>query len=136
MQKLLLIAQGPQTVMAEQDDVEEEVIAEADSDSAEVSALRQLCDDLQKMAEDLASMQVEDPNEYPNEKEEVGTAEADAFNAPEQATHALEAVKSAKEGVDNALLAAQGLNTWPQTDMDVFHGRTSDPEAPRRSYRR
>ena len=31
MQKLLLIAQGPRkTVMAEQDDVEEEVIAEAD----------------------------------------------------------------------------------------------------------
>ena len=66
MQKLLLIAQGPQTVMAEQDDVEEEVIAEADLDQAEVlQPSRQLCDDLQKMAEDLASMQVEDPNEYP-----------------------------------------------------------------------
>ena len=66
MQKLLLIAQGPKTVMAEQDDVEEEVIAEADPDLAEVLSLRQLCDDLQKMAEDLASMQVEDrvsPNE-------------------------------------------------------------------------
>ena len=48
--------------MAEQDDVEEEVIAEADLDQAEVlQPARQLCDDLQKMAEDLASMQVEDP---------------------------------------------------------------------------
>ena len=44
-------------------------------------------------------------------KEEVGTAEADAFNALQnkQPHGALEAVKSAKEGVDNALLAAQGL---------------------------
>ena len=32
------------------------------------------------MAEDLASMQVEDPMSIPM-KEEVGTAEADAFNA-------------------------------------------------------
>ena len=69
MQKLLLIAQGLKTVMAEQDDVEEEVIAEADLDQSEVLlAARQLCDDLQKMAEDLASMQVEDPNEIPNER--------------------------------------------------------------------
>ena len=54
--------------MAEQDDVEEEVIAEADLDQQKYSAFRQLCDDLQKMAEDLASMQVEDPMSIPNER--------------------------------------------------------------------
>ena len=81
MQKLLPIAQGPQTVMAEQDDVEEEVIAEADPDLQKYFSPRQLCDDLQKMAEDLASMQVEDPMSILPMKEEVGTAEADAFNA-------------------------------------------------------
>ena len=138
MQKLLLIAQGLKTVMAEQDDVEEEVIAEADLDQAEVlQPLRQLCDDLQKMAEDLASMQVEDPNEYPFPmKEEVGTAEADAFNASaEQAiSGALEAVKSAKEGVDNALLAAQGQAPAFSNRYGCTNGRTngsrSTPEDP------
>ena len=43
-------------------------------------------------------------------KEEVGTAEADAFNALEAAV-VPEAVKGAKEGVDNALLTAQGFRT-------------------------
>lgn len=134
MQKLLLIAQGLKTVMAEQDDVEEEVIAEADLDQAEVLlAARQLCDDLQKMAEDLASMQVEDlMSIHSAMKEEVGTAEADAFNASaEQAiSGALEAVKSAKEGVDNALLAAQGQAPAAPTDMDAPMDAPMDPEAP------
>ena len=138
MQKLLLIAQGLKTVMAEQDDVEEEVIAEADLDQAEVLlAARQLCDDLQKMAEDLASMQVEDlMSIHSAMKEEVGTAEADAFNASaEQAiSGALEAVKSAKEGVDNALLAAQGQAPAAPTDMDMpaepAGDMDMDPEAP------
>ena len=135
MQKLLLIAQGLKTVMAEADDVEEEVIAEADLDQAEVLlAARQLCDDLQKMAEDLASMQVEDLMSIHSEmKEEVGTAEADAFNASAEAaiSGALEAVKGAKEGVDNALLAAQGQGPAP-TDMDMEPAGDMgmDPEAP------
>ena len=57
-------------------------------------------------------------------KEEVGTAEADAFNAPQnkQLIGALEAVKSAKEGVDNALLAAQGRTVAFPTDMDAAPG--------------
>ena len=52
-------------------------------------------------------------------KEEVGTAEADAFNALLEAVVVLEAVKSAKEGVDNALLTAQGLPLSCSTDMDM-----------------
>lgn len=134
MQKLLLIAQGLKTVMAEQDDVEEEVIAESDLDQAEVLlAARQLCDDLQKMAEDLASMQVEDlMSIHSAMKEEVGTAEADAFNASAEAaiSGALEAVKSAKEGVDNALLTAQGQAPAAPTDMDMDMEPAMDPEAP------
>ena len=138
MQKLLLIAQGLKTVMAEQDDVEEEVIAEADLDQAEVLlAARQLCDDLQKMAEDLASMQVEDlMSIHSAMKEEVGTAEADAFNASSEAAiaSALEAVKSAKDQVDNALLTAQGQAPAAPTDMDMpaepAGDMGMDPEAP------
>ena len=130
MQKLLLIAQGLKTVLDEaEDDVEEETIVENDLDQAEVLlAARQLCDDLQKMAEDLASMQVEDlMSIHSAMKEEVGTAEADAFNASAEAAiaGALEAVKGAKEGVDNALLTAQGQAPAP-TDMDM----PMDPEAP------
>ena len=54
MQKLLLIALGPKTVLDEaEDDVEEETSVENDLDLTEVLlAARQLCDDLQKMAED------------------------------------------------------------------------------------
>ena len=41
-----------------------------------------MADDLQKMAEDLASMQVEGINEHFNGmKEEVGVAEAEAFES-------------------------------------------------------
>ena len=124
--------------LAEQDDVEEEVIAEADLDQAEVLlAARQLCDDLQKMAEDLASMQVEDlMSIHSAMKEEVGTAEADAFNASSEAAiaSALEAVKSAKDQVDNALLTAQGQAPAAPTDMDMpaepAGDMDMDPEAP------
>jgi hypothetical protein len=142
MQKLLLIAQGLKTVMAEADDVEEEVIAEADLDQAEVLlAAKQLCDDLQKMAENLASMQVEDlMSIHSAMKEEVGTAEADAFNASAEAAigSALEAVKSAKDQVDNALLTAQGEAPMAPTDMDMpaepapdmDMDMDMDPEAP------
>ena len=45
-----------------------------------------MADDLQKMAENLASMQVEDLMSIHNAmKEQVGTAEADAFNSSAEA---------------------------------------------------
>jgi len=72
------------------------------------------------MAENLASMQVEDLMSIHNAmKEQVGTAEADAFNASAEAaiSSALEAVKSANEGVSNAVLAAQGQPV--ASDMDA-----------------
>ena len=110
--------------------VEEEIIEEAsDLDQAEVLlAAKQMADDLQKMAEDLASMQVEDLMSITNAmKEEVGMAEADAFEAAAEAAigSALEAVKSANEQVNNAVLTAQGQAPAP-TDMDMG----PDPEAP------
>ena len=108
----------------------ESVIEEAsDLDQAEVLlAAKQMADDLQKMAEDLASMQVEDLMSITNAmKEEVGMAEADAFEAAAEAAigSALEAVKSANEQVNNAVLTAQGQAPAP-TDMDMG----PDPEAP------
>ena len=52
-----------------------------------------MADDLQKMAEDLASMQVEDPMSITNAmKEEVGIAEADAFEAAPEA--AIDSIRS------------------------------------------
>lgn len=63
------------------------------------------------MAENLASMQVEDLMSITNAmKEEVGTAEAEAFTMASEAAigAALAAVKSANSEVTNALLVAQG----------------------------
>jgi len=110
-QKLLLVKEG----------LEHRIEESADLDTAEVLlAAKQMADDLQKMAENLASMQVEDLMSITNAmKEEVGTAEAEAFNqAAESAiSSALEAVKAANEGVSNAVLAAQGQPV--ATDMDA-----------------
>lgn len=115
-QKLLLIAEGFESVLEERG-LEES----ADLDTAEVLlAAKQMADDLQKMAENLASMQVEDLMSITNAmKEEVGPAEAEAFSQAAEAaiSGALEAVKAANEGVNNAVLAAQGQPT--PTDMDA-----------------
>jgi len=129
-QKLLLISEGLKHVIAEAPEVEEEVIEEAaDLDQAEVLlAAKQMADDLQKMAETLASMQVEDLMSITNAmKEEVGLAEAEAFEAAAEAAigGALDAVKNANEQVSNAVLAAQGQAPAP-TDMSMDMG----PEEP------
>lgn len=110
-QKLLLVKEG----------LEHKIEESADLDTAEVLlAAKQMADDLQKMAENLASMQVEDLMSITNAmKEEVGTAEAEAFSQAAEAaiSGALEAVKAANEGVNNAVLAAQGQPV--PTDMDA-----------------
>ena len=119
-QKLLLIAEGMDMAI-EKKKLEES----ADLDQAEVLlAAKQMADDLQKMAENLASMQVEDLMSIHNAmKEQVGTAEADAFNSSAEAAigSALDAVKSANEQVGNAVLTAQGMAPEP-TDMDMPMG--------------
>lgn len=126
-QKLLLIAEGMDMAI-EKKKLEES----ADLDQAEVLlAAKQMADDLQKMAENLASMQVEDLMSIHNAmKEQVGTAEADAFNSSAEAAigSALEAVKSANEQVGNAVLTAQGMA--PETsDMDMPVEPEGDMEA-------
>jgi len=132
-QKLLLIAEGLKLVVTEvapaRTDKKVKIKESADLDQAEVLlAAKQVADDLQKMAEQLASMQVEDLMSITNAmKEEVGIAEAEAFNAAAEAAigGALEAVKAANDGVNNALLAAQGQA--PVTDMDTDMG-PAEPE--------
>ena len=68
-----------------------------------------MADDLQKMAENLASMQVEELMSTNAMKEEVGVAEAD--EPPQSAEmaigQALDAVKKANDDVNNAVLVAQ-----------------------------
>ena len=134
-QKLLLIKEGLKMVINEIAPAKakkRKIKESADLDQAEVLlAAKQMADDLQKMAEDLASMQVEDLMSITNAmKEEVGTAEAEAFNAAAEAaiSSALEAVKAANEGVSNAVLAAQGQPV--ATDMGMDAGADMGPEMP------
>jgi len=133
-QKLMLIAEGLKLVVTEvapaRQDKKIKIKESADLDQAEVLlAAKQVADDLQKMAENLASMQVEDLMSITNAmKEEIGLAEAEAFNMAAEAAigGALEAVKSANDGVNNALMVAQGQA--PADDMAMDMGM--DPEAP------
>ena len=63
-------------------------VMESELDQAEVLlATKQMADDLQKMAENLASMQVEELMSTNAMKEEVGVAEADA--SPQSAEMAI-----------------------------------------------
>lgn len=114
-QKLLLVLEGINTAM------ENTPVMENELDQAEVLlAAKNMADDLQKMAENLASMQVEELMSITNAmKEEVGTAEADTFNASAEAAigSALEAVKTANAQVADAVLVAQGQA--PETDMST-----------------
>ena len=123
-QKLLLVLEGINTAM------KQNTIMENDLDSAEVLlAAKQMADDLQKMAENLASMQVEELMSITNAmKEEVGMAEAEAFNASAEAaiSSALESVKAANAQVADAVLVAQG--NAPETDMSMDMEPAMEPE--------
>lgn len=117
-QKLLLVLEGINTAM------ENKPVMENELDQAEVLlAAKNMADDLQKMAENLASMQVEELMSITNAmKEEVGTAEADAFNTSAETAigSALEAVKAANAQVADAVLVAQGQA--PESDMSMDMG--------------
>jgi hypothetical protein len=124
-QKLLLIAEGIDMTLKQR-----RINESPDLDTAEVLlAAKQMADDLQKIAENLASMQVEDLMSITNAmKEELGSAEAEAFSAAAEGaiSSALEAVKAANEQVSNAVLVAQGQPV--ETDMDANMG--AGPEMP------
>ncbi len=122
-QKLLLVLEGIKEAMSNKP-----VVMESELDQAEVLlAAKQMADDLQKMAENLASMQVEELMSITNAmKEEVGVAEAETFSQSAEMAigQALEAVKKANDDVSNAVLVAQGQA--PETDMSMEPA----PEAP------
>ena len=121
-QKLLLVLEGIKEAMSNKP------VMESELDQAEVLlAAKQMADDLQKMAENLASMQVEELMSITNAmKEEVGVAEAETFSQSAEMAigKALEAVKKANDDVSNAVLVAQGQA--PETDMSMEPA----PEAP------
>ena len=121
-QKLLLVLEGIKEAMSNKP------VMESELDQAEVLlAAKQMADDLQKMAEDLASMQVEELMSITNAmKEEVGVAEAETFSQSAEMAigQALDAVKKANDDVSNAVLVAQGQA--PETDMSMEPA----PEAP------
>jgi hypothetical protein len=106
-------------------------LLEAELEQAEVLlAAKGLGDDLQKMAENLASMQVQDLMPLVDRmKEEFDGGKADGFNKAVQQVlqAALEAVKQAKEGIDNEVLRLQGEN--PGNDMAGFGGDAAAPAA-------
>jgi len=133
-QKLLLISEGINMVLNEVEkttqDTNMKLQETQDLDQAEVLlAAKQMADDLQKMAENLASMQVEDLMSITNAmKEEVGTAEAEAFTMSAEAAigAALDAVKSANSEVTDALLVAQGQPVESGGSMDTLDTDVSD----------
>lgn len=103
-------------------------LLEAELEQAEVIlAAKSMGDDLQKMAENLASMQVQDLMPLVDRmKEEFDGGKADAFNKAvlQVLQAALDSIKLAKEGIENEVLRLQGEN--PGNDMAAF----GDPNAP------
>ena len=84
----------------------------AELEAAEVMlAAQELVDELQKMVENLAEMQVQKLMPIVDAmKEQVGFEQAEAYNASAEAALAglLDQAKSAKEQLDNATMAARG----------------------------
>ena len=95
-------------------------LMEQDLDQAElVLAAKDMVDRLQKMAEDLASMQVEDLMPLTDAmRESFGTEQAEMFNQTADATlaSALETIKATREGMDQAVMVLTGEGA-PMNDM-------------------
>jgi hypothetical protein len=115
----------------------ESTIMEADLDQAEVLlAAQELVDEMQKMVENVAEMQVQKLMPIVDAmKEQVGFEVAEAYNsAADGALGALlDQMKTAKEAVENATLAARGEpvpgGVSTPTDMGMDDA-AMDPEAP------
>jgi len=132
--RLHMIAEGLKlwTPAPMQTELTEVVTEAADEEAVEqakvIIAAQEMNDALQKMIEDTAEMQVQDLIPLVDAmKAELGMQQAEAFNASVDSALGglVDALKSAKEGVDNAVLAAQGMG--PATDMEM---PAMDPEAP------
>jgi TolA-binding protein len=99
----------------------ESTVMEADLEQAEVLlAARELVDQLQDMAEDIAKMQVQELMPIVDAmKDQLGFEQAEAYNAVADATLGalLDAAKAAKASLDDATLSAEGKPTSGATDM-------------------
>ena len=95
-------------------------LMEQDLDQAElVLAAKDMVDRIQKMAEDLASMQVEDLMPLVDAmRESFGTEQANAFSASADATlaAALETIKATREQMDQSVMVLTGEGA-PVNDM-------------------
>ena len=111
--------QSPLTDMLVAESVDEEGVEQAKV----ILAAQEMNDELQKMVERVAEMQVQDLIPLVDAmKAELSMEQAEAFNnAVEGALgQLLDSTKSAKEGVENAILAAQGQA--PAVDMEMPAG--------------
>ena len=101
----------------------ESTVMEADLDQAEVLlAAQELVDEMQKMVENIAEMQVQKLMPIVDAmKEQVGFDVAEQYNTAADGALGtlLDAMKTAKTAVENATLAARGepVNTPAPTDM-------------------
>jgi hypothetical protein len=110
-------------------------LMEQDLDQAElVLAAKDMVDRLQKMAEDLAGMQVEDLMPLVDAmRESFGIEQANMFSQTADATLAvaLETIKTTREGIDQAVLVLTGEGA-PTNDMmggEMPAGDMSEPMA-------
>jgi len=113
----------------------ESKLTEADLDQAEVLlAAQELVDDMQKMVEDVAEMQVQKLMPIVDAmKEQVGFEVAEAYNNAADAALGtlLDSMKTAKTAVENATLAARGEQTSEPMPTDMgMDDAAMDPEAP------
>lgn len=127
--RLHMIAEGlklwtPAPVQSELTQVVAEAADEEAVEQAKVIiAAQEMNDALQKMIEDTAEMQVQDLIPLVDAmKAELGMEQAEAFNSAVDSALGglLDSLKAAKEGVENAILAAQGQA--PAVDMEMPAG--------------
>ena len=108
----------------------ESVVMESDLEQAEVMlAAQELVDELQKMVEDIAEMQVQKLMPIVDAmKEQVGFEQAEAYNNAADAALGgiLDQMKSTKEAVENATLTARGEQPAQPAPTDMG----MDAEAP------
>ena len=113
----------------------ESVVMENDLEQAEVMlAAQELVDELQKMVEDVAEMQVQKLMPIVDAmKEQVGFEQAEAYNNAADAALGglLDQMKSTKEAVENATLTARGEQPAQPAPTDMgMDDAAMDPEAP------
>jgi hypothetical protein len=113
----------------------ESTVMEADLDQAEVLlAAQELVDEMQKMVEDVAEMQVQKLMPIVDAmKQQVGFEVAEAYNAAADGALGalLDQMKSAKDALENATLTARGEQPAAPAPTEMGMSDTDmDPEAP------